>query len=492
MNIVTIADKIRERALGDPDRLCIVTETDAMTYAQVWQESLRHAGALSALGLKKGDRVMVRCTQDAFFLIMDFACQLSGIVFVPFENEASAERIMDIAAETAPSLCIGEDLPAPLALDCPQMSREALQGYAAQAADESAHVPASDDTAQILYTTGTTGKSKGIEITHANNIALAENISEGVGMQPGNVEFLPLPLSHSHGLRCCYANFHSGGTVILTDGMRNPKQIRRLITEYHATAMDLSPTAARVILTLFKKFIPTLNEQLAYIQIGTAALSEELKCQLKAAFPGVRLYNFYGSTESGRSCVLNFNSDDDRKYCVGRPTVHAHFIITDDDRHEIASDENHTGLLACAGAMNMRGYWHQPELTKSIMKDGYIFTNDEAYIDSRGFVFVLGRKDDIINYMGIKIAPEEIEEVAGRFPGVADCVCVPRPDATAGQIPCLFVEAADPASFDMDAFTQYLAASIDSNKLPKLTQMIDKVPRTSNGKIQRKKLEVTS
>ena len=108
MNITTISDRIRQMAQTDPDRLCIVTDTQELTYGQIWQESLHYAAALRSMGLKKGERVMVRCTQDAFFLIMDFACTLAGIVFVPFENEASAERIMDIAAETEPSLCVGK------------------------------------------------------------------------------------------------------------------------------------------------------------------------------------------------------------------------------------------------------------------------------------------------------------------------------------------------------------------------------------------------
>ena len=496
----TIAGLVLARAKADPDRLCVVDETRTWTYGEVAKAARQTAAGLVKKGLQKGDRVLVKCMQDAPYLITDFACVMSGMVFVPLEKEASLDRALDIEGETEASLYVGEEISG---LSCPQVSFKELCGMACadgktgeNAAEENpfascmAYCEDPDETAQILYTTGTTGKSKGIEITHANNIALAENVSEGTQMKQGNVEFIPLPISHSHGLRCCYANFLKGGTVVLTDGMRGVKAIYDLIRNYNVNAMDISPTAANVMLRLFKKVTGELNERLDYIQIGTAALPEHLKEALCAAFPDVRLYNFYGSTESGRSCVLNFNSSEDRKFCVGRPTKNARFIVTDDARVPFESSPERTGLLACAGAMNMKRYWKQPELTQSIMKDGYIFTNDEAYIDGNGYVYVLGRKDDVINYMGIKIAPEEIEEVAAAHPGVEDCACVPKADKTAGQVPLLFVKAKDPAGFDRKAFTDYLSSRIDSNKLPRQIELIDEIPRTANGKLQRKKLAV--
>ena len=264
--------------------------------------------------------------------------------------------------------------------------------------------------------------------------------------------------------------------------------IYKLIKKYNVTAVDLSPTAASVLLKLTRGRFAEFNNQFDYIQIGTAALPEELKAELCRQFPDVRLYNFYGSTESGRSCVLNFNSEDDRKYCIGFPTRNARFIVTDDDRNEIQSDAGHTGLLASAGAMNMKGYWKQPELTAQIMRNGYVYTNDEGYIDERGFVYVLGRKDDIINYKGIKIAPEEIEEVVAQYKGVKDCACVPMAEKAAGQAPKVFLVLQNADKFDKTAFVRFMEEHIDANKIPKYIEIIDEIPRASNGKIQRKKL----
>lgn len=480
----SILEIVAQNAAEFPDRLCMVDGRGEFTYADIWHAAKCAAYELYTLGVHNSACVLVECTQNADYIICDFACNLLGACFVPVEHKASSANVQAIYEETEAVLLICEET---YDFSAKTVSfADIIKENGTELEDWS--FPAGEDTAEILYTTGTTGKSKGIEISHKNNIAIAENISYGTEMRVGNVELIPLPLSHSHGLRCSYANFFRNGTIVITDGVTRVLEIYKFIKKYHVTAVDLSPTAASVLLKLTRGRFAEFNGQFDYIQIGTAALSEELKAELCRQFPEVRLYNFYGSTESGRSCALNFNSSDDRKYCIGFPTRNAKFIVTDDERKEIQSDAAHTGLLACAGAMNMKGYWKQPDLTAQIMKNGYVYTNDEGYIDERGFVYVLGRKDDIINYKGIKIAPEEIEEVVVQYKGVKDCACVPVAEKAAGQAPKVFLVLQNADKFDKTAFMRFLEEHIDANKVPKYIELIDEIPRASNGKIQRKKL----
>ena len=480
----SILEIIAKNAEQFPERLCVVDVRGEYTYADIWHAAQCAAYELQVLGVHKGHCVLVECTQNADYIICDFACNLLGAYFVPVEHRASAANVQAIYEETEAVLLICEEV-----YDFPAKTISFAEVIKADGTElEEWDFLSAEDTAEILYTTGTTGKSKGIEISHKNNIAIAENISYGTEMREGNVELIPLPLSHSHGLRCSYANFFRNGTIVITDGVTRVLDIYKLIKKYHVTAVDLSPTAASVLLKLTRGRFAEFNGQFDYIQIGTAALPEELKAELCRQFPDVRLYNFYGSTESGRSCALNFNSSDDRKYCIGFPTHNAKFMVTDDERNEIQSDAQHTGLLACAGAMNMKGYWKQPDLTAQIMRNGYVFTNDEGYIDERGFVYVLGRKDDIINYKGIKIAPEEIEQVVAQYKGVKDCACVPVTEKAAGQAPKVFLVLQNVDKFDKVAFARFLEEHIDANKVPKYIEVIDEIPRASNGKIQRKKL----
>lgn len=481
----SIVEIVADYAAKKADHLCVVDGLGENTYGQVWTTTKEIAKKLTELNIRKGDCVMVECTQDARFLVCDFACQLLGVIFVPIDSKASLERVTMVAEETEAKLFIHAT---EYDVDMKTMKMSEFYDNREDAADFEYTFPKKEGTAQILYTTGTTGKSKGIEITNANNIALAENIKYGTEMKEDNVELIPLPLSHSHGLRCCYANLLNGSTIVLTDGVTWVKTVLELMTNYHVTALDLSPSAVQVLVKLARDKFYAFADQMDYIQIGTAPLPEETKELLMEKFATSRLYNFYGSTESGRTCVLDFNKDKNKKFCIGKPTCNARFIVTDDNRKEIQSSESNPGLLASAGAMNMKGYWKQPELTAQMMHDGFVYTNDLSYIDEEGYVYVLGRKDDVINYKGIKIAPEEIEESVRKYSEVVDCACVPKADKMMGQVPKLFVAVADKDKFVKAEFVRFLETCIDANKMPKEIELIDEIPRTANGKIQRAKL----
>lgn len=481
----SITEIIATHAASFPEKACIIDKNGVHTYGTIWEETKKAAHKLCSLQLKKNDCIMVECTQDAEFLICNFACELIGAIFVPIEHNASLNRVKNILSDTDARLFICKT---PYDIQMNKIDFDTFFREAESQCGDISKFPNGDETAQILYTTGTTGASKGIEITHRNNIALAENIKYGTEMKPTNVELIPLPISHSHGLRCCYANFLNKSTIVLVDGMTNVKHIYDLMDQYKITSMDLSPSATSILLKLSKNKLYEYKNQIDYIQIGTAILPENIKDDLISKLPSSRLYNFYGSTESGRTCVLDFNKERGKIGCIGKPTKNARFIVTDDNRKEIISSKEHIGLLASAGAMNMKGYWKHPKLTEEIMHDGYVYTNDMGFIDEDGFIYVFSRKDDIINYKGIKIAPDEIEENVKKYPEIIDCACVPKPDKMSGQIPKLFVVVRNKENFQKTELLKFLKAYIDGNQMPKEIEVIDQIPRTYNGKIQRKKL----
>ncbi|MCR5119910.1 MAG: acyl--CoA ligase [Lachnospiraceae bacterium] len=468
-----------------PDRLFAADHrSNEYSYKEAWEAVKKTACVLSEnCGLKKGSRVVAECGQDVPFLMLDMACELMGAVFVPAEYNASAESIRRICEDTEAELFVSLKSSVEI---CRNISYEEI--FSAEAGNREFELPEEKDIAEILYTTGTTGTSKGIVISNDANVALAENIKYGVEMKEGNVEFIPIPISHSHGLRCCYANFLNGGSVVLSDGLLNVKKAFRMIDAYKVTAMDISPSAAQMLIKLSKGAFWEYGRRMDYIQIGTAALPEGLKEMLVNELEGVRLYNFYGSTESGRSCVLDFSKEKDRKNCIGKPTVNAEIVFTDDDRKIIASSKENTGLLASRGRMNMECYWKNPELSAGICGDGYIFTNDVGYMDEEGFVYVIGRKGDVITYNGIKIAPEEIEQEAVGYDGITDAACVPIRNEAGATVPGLFISVADKDKFDGKAYIAYLKEHLDGNKMPKRIRIIERIPRTANGKIIRREL----
>ncbi len=456
------------------------------TYGEAWNKIRCVARYLKAFqGVSKGERILVRCNQSVGYLFLYLACNLIGAIFVPVEINASGERIREIATETNCKLYVDD---CRVDLSCTSiLYKELFERHEMLTGLE---FPDASDISEILYTTGTTGKSKGIVMTHGANIALAENVKYGVSMREHNTEMIPLVMSHSHALRTFYANLLNGGTVVITDGVMNVKDILRLMDVYRVSALDLSPSAAQILVKLSKGAFWEHARKLDYIEIGTAVLPEKLKNLLVLNLPGVRLYNFYGATESGRTCALDFSIYTGKQKCIGKPSKNAEIIFMDDNRNPIKATPENPGMLASRGLMNMVCYWKNPELTNQVLVNGYICTNDLGYFDEDGNVYVIGRKDDVINYNGIKISPSEIEDIVITYPGVMEAACIGKKDVVAGQIPKLFVVPKDLNSFDMNEFQTFLMNRIDRMKIPKIVELIDVLPRTFNGKLDRKALEV--
>ena len=475
-----------------PEKLCVADQTQALTYQEICKKIVLLREKIKALELKSEDKLAVECSQDANYLIAALACQLSGVIFVPVEKNASRERVEDIVTAICPKYLVCSqkeewkaDLHTKILLTEEFYKDETGEG---EVETSSYEVPEKEAVAEILYSTGTTGKAKGIVITNGNNVAIAENIIEGTCMKENSTELVPMPLSHSHALRTCYANLLHGSSVVIIDGVMKVKQVFELMDKYQVTALDLSPSGANVLVKLAKKRLAQYSKQIDFIEIGSAVLEEGLKEQLCVLFPESRLYNFYGSTEAGRSCILDFNKEKDKPGCIGKPTKNATFLITDQNRQVIESSKDAPGLLAIAGAMNMKEYYGEKELTEKTVVNGFIYTSDLGYIDKDGYVYVLGRMDDVINYNGIKIPPEEIESCVVKYPGVKDCACVPMKDPLSGQVPKVFVSVQNKETFDSAELLKYLSDFLDANKMPKKVEVIDEIPRTSNGKLLRRKL----
>lgn len=514
----SIAEAVLAHGRKHPGKLAVADPERTYSYGELAKAAVIAAGVLHDRSVERGDYVLVECTQKAEFLILDLACELLGAVFVPLEKKMTESRVRSIYQDTGAKCVISETDYAAVGVSygIAQIMEDVGERYG-QGTDtvkepfdrgmeiagrqsgkrsdtgpemlengESAGL-SKDSLAEILFTTGTTGQPKGIMISHRANLAIAENISCGTKMSEDTVELIPMPLSHSHGLRTCYANLLNGSAVVIVDGVMNIALLFRLIDELQVNALDISPTLAKLLLKIARKGLAKCSERMDYIEIGTAFLDDELKAQLKALFPSTRLYNFYGSTEAGRSCVLDFN-EMDFSGCIGYPSKNASFLIVDDERRPIESSKENPGLVAVSGSMMMDGYFGSEELTRATLVDGVLYTSDLGYIDEAGRVYVLGRRDDIINYKGIKIAPEEIETVAMQYADITDCACVPVEDGVRGQVPKLFVSVRSGADYREKSLFDFLRAHLEATRVPVYIEAIDEIPRSSNGKLQRKRL----
>lgn len=488
--VKSIVEAVFKFAEKTPDKLCIADEKRTVTYLQYKEEIGRIATVLTNYGVKAEDRVVIEATQTISYLASQLAVQLIGAIFVPVERNCAWDKTQRVAAASEAKLIITQKENQPyddvVVLSMSKVSEESASAQEYKAVD----FPQSSDVAEILFSTGTTGKEKGIVITHDNNIALAENVIYGVEMKEDNVEMIPSPLNHSHGLRRYYGNMYMGATVVLFTSVMAVKLFFDMIDRYSVNSIDLVPTALTVLLKLSRDKFAEYKDVMRYIQFGSAPLSDADMKQIRSLLPNTRLYNFYGSTESGCICIYDFNTDCDKAKCIGHPAHNARLFVVDEDRNEITnSSAENTGLLASCGRMNMKGYWRDEQETAQAMENGIIYSNDEAYFDEDGDIILLGRKGDVINTGGNKVAPDEIEEAARKHPSIADCGCIGVPDKFKGAVPKLFVQLKKGETFNPVSIRELLTENLEPYKVPASIVEIDQIPRTFNGKILRRVLK---
>ncbi len=469
------------------DKLCVADDNSQVTYGEYADKIGRFARFFKEKGIKHGNTVVVESCQSIDYLACELALQLIGAIFVPVEHNCAAEKIstfIDRADATALIAANGGDYSVPC---------YTFESLCVLCRDIVPYIPDKfpDDEAvsEILFSTGTTGKEKGIVITHKNDIALAENVIYGTKMEKDNVEMILSPLNHSHGLRRYYANMLNGSSVVILGSAMNVIRFFGNIDAYGVNSVALVPTALSVLLRLSKDKLAQYRDRIRYMQFGAAPMMQTDQDRICELLPDTRLYNFYGSTESGCICIYDFNCNNYKKHCIGKPAHNARIVITGDDRNEIKSDKDNTGLLASYGKMNMKGYWKDEEETAKVLVHGAVCSNDVAYFDEDGDIILLGRKGDVINVGGNKVSPEEIENAAKKMQGVVDCGVIPVEDKLKGSVPKLFVQMEKGCEFDGKAIRGFLADRLEPYKVPVYIQEIELIPRSYNGKLLRKELK---
>ncbi len=483
----SIIEAVFLHAENTPDKLAVADDNKALSYSEYARLIKKYAAVLKQKGVKPTEKIVLEANQTVDYLALELAIQLIGAVFVPLEHNCAATKILEIAERVDADIAITDKtIEGELTVYGYPYLWE-LQDKLEEISEFS--LPSENDISEILFSTGTTGKEKGICLTHKNDLCLAQNVIHGVKMEADNVELIPSPMNHSHGLRRYYANMYNGSSVIILGSVMNVRRLFYCLDNMAVTAMDLVPAALAVILKLTKNKLSEYSDRLRYIQFGAAPMSEDDKNTICALLPKTRMYNFYGSTESGCTFIYDFNVEDRKKNCVGKPTYNVEALLTDDDRNTIAADGEANGLLATKGGMNTLGYWKDDEETAKVLINGVVYSNDIAYFDADGDLILMGRKGDVINVGGNKVSPDEIENVAKRMDIIADCGCIPVEDKAKGQVPKLFVELKKGKNFDLIEIRNFLASHLEPFKVPIYIEQIDKIPRSFNGKLLRKELK---
>ena len=479
----TILHYIQKYAQTQPDTMAVCELRKSVTYKEYWSSIRKTAGVLMGMGIRKGDHVMLRCTQNIDYLTVFSALQYMQALVIPVEKSTSVERVLEIGGRVD-SECLISDK------EADGISSIKIKDIIARAKDTDEadlELPGENDRSMLLFTTGTTGSSKGVVMLHRGDVGIAGNVIEGTSMKKGNVEIIPMPLNHSFGIRRYQSDMVNGGTVCLMDGMVFIGTLWKLVEKYGATSMAISPASLGMIFHLSDERIADYADQLDYIQIGSAPLAEADKEKLLRLLPDTRLYNFYGSSEAGCACILEFSGNGNKTGCIGRPTVNSIVRFTDDAGNVVENGSPEApALLSWGGSIVMEGYYNDPDLTAETLVGGYVRTKDLAYLDEDGDCILVGRADDVINYGGSKISPAEIENLALGYEYIDDVAFTSISDPITGELPVILVIQKD--GYDEAEFERFLTDRLESYKLPRKYIYVDNIPKTFKGSVLRKEV----
>ena len=388
--------------------------------------------------------------EDTVLKLYDFARPDLILTDMPFHREgvraASLEKLYEESMALRAEEGISESIQEGISDDIPgSIPDDTSDGIPDDTPEGISYLtPDRSHIAEMIFTTGTTGTPKGAMLTYGNILAITRNNVEGTGFRGTDVLLDPLPLCHSLGLRQVRMALYLGATVVLQSGFSLLDDLRENMEKYQCSACVCVPAMIEHLTRKMNDF-PEVFGRLRLLEIGAGSLSSDMKRRLPQMLPDTQIYNTWGSSETGGVIFLDVSHRMDKIKAIGKPVSTARVKIVDmpSGKEIAARDAEHAGRLAIQGDMTMAGYYKMPDASSAALVDGWLYTNDLAFTDEEGFVYMLGRADDIINVGGEKVSPLEIENAATEHPKVFDAACIGVEDPVMGQVPALFVAMED-------------------------------------------------
>lgn len=466
------------------DKIAIVTDCAQVNYAELWKKIQQYAAVLSKQGIHNGDKIVLAADYSDQFVEVYFAIHWLGAVSVVVEKNASSSSISHLVQSLSPQYII---------LNQAEEGTKTYELFNVTECDMVRGKITPDSLADILFTTGTTGTPKGVMLSHQNEVAGALNVISGGEMVQEDRNLLTMPLHHAFGLTTLRAVLYKGSTAILQDGVASLKKMNDNIQKKRCNCVYMVPSALRVLYFQTRQRLDLLLGTVKKIEFCTAPLDKKMRLVLSEQLKGVRLYNSYGATESARTVYMRLDQNTENMDAIGKAVENVSICIVDDDRKEIHSSRQNFGHLAICGAMNMIGYYDDPRMTKQVLENGIFYSEDLGYVDEDGYIYLVGRNNDVINIGGEKVSPLEIENTALEYDGVQECACigVEDPKDVLGSVPVLYVVREIDKNFNVGMLQQYLEERLENYKIPYKIIEVKEIPKNHIGKIDRKGLRKT-
>ena len=468
----------------------------ALSYADLVELSGRLANALKSLGVKPGDRVAAQVEKSAEALLVYLAALRAGAVYLPLNSAYTASEIRYFLGDAEPTLFIcrpksaAEMQVVATEAGVPRVETLGSNGEGSLMEAARAQPPAfedvertRDDLAAILYTSGTTGRSKGAMLSHGNLASNAEVLRDNWRFTPEDRLLHALPIFHTHGLFVATNVTLMTGSSLIFLPTFNANEIVRLLPQ--ATVMMGVPTFYTRLLAR-DDFGRDLVAHIRLFVSGSAPLSAETHKEFGER-TGHAILERYGMTETNMNTSNPY--DGDRiPGAVGLPLPGVEIRIADPQTGQAVPD-GEVGVIEIRGPNVFKGYWRMPEKTREeFREDGFFISGDLGRIDDRGYIWIVGRAKDLIISGGFNVYPAEVEAAIEALPGVTECAVIGVPHADFGEGVVAVVTPKPGAILEEKTILAALANELAKFKQPKRVFIATELPRNAMGKVQKKDL----
>ncbi|HJV26280.1 MAG TPA: acyl-CoA ligase (AMP-forming), exosortase A system-associated [Aromatoleum sp.] len=518
---VLLHQLVESAAARDGARIALTRGKEALSYAELFAQCAAWSSGLLELGIARGERVAIYLEKRVEFVAAAFGATAAGGVFVPLNPLLKGEQVAHILRDCNVRVLITsvERLAAlqavlPHCHDLRQVvivgSPEALpevQGASVHRWNELAAAPAREghrvidsDMAAILYTSGSTGRPKGVVLSHRNVVTGACSVAQYLENNAEDTLLAALPLSFDAGFSQLTTAFHAGARVVLIDYLL-PRDVLNAVVREQVTGLTAVPPLWIQLAGL--QWPEDVTDHLRYIANTGGRMPGETLKALRAKLPRTRPFLMYGLTEAFRATYLLPEQADLRPDSIGKAIPNSEVLVLREDGTECAPNE--PGELVQRGALVAMGYWNDPEKTAERFRplpagvggrepgltipEIAVFSGDTVRRDEDGFLYFVGRRDEMIKTSGYRVSPTEVEELLYGTGKVGECVAFGLPHLTLGQSICIVATAPAGGTLDTAALLADCRARMPAYMVPaRIEARSGPLPRNPNGKIDRKQL----
>lgn len=488
-----IAYWIQKWAFTHPDRTAVITDNEKVSYRQL-DEMIDSAAVKihEKLQGRKGERIAILSHNRIEYIVLLFAIAKAECVAVPLNIRLSAKELLFQLNDSGSKVLFAEKENAEFAASLVEQSEleswEFIEDLCGGTQTSFANENPIDEEAPyiICYTSGTTGKPKGAVLTQSNMFWNAVNNKLAIDLTSEDRCIVLLPLFHIGGIGLfAFPSLFSGGTIVIPGKFESEKALD-MIEKHKVTIVMGVPTIHQVLLTS-PSFQTADLSTVRWFYNGGAPCPHEL---IDAYFDrGFLFGQGFGMTETSPTLFMLTKEDASRKRgSIGKPVLFSEYKLIDSEGSEVEKGE--VGELAVRGPNIMKEYWNRPDATKDALKEGWLLTGDLAKTDEEGFLYIVGRKKEMIISGGENIYPLEVEQVISQLKEVAEVAVVGNADPLWGEVPEAFIVKENGSALTEDDVVQHCHVNLAKYKIPKKVTFLNELPKNATGKIQKTQLLV--